>query len=78
MRITSELVCTILSFTDPTAGHNTIALYDLLGRKITTLADNYFEAGPVTIREDVSALASGTYIVVISGPGYVRSAKFIR
>jgi hypothetical protein len=37
-------------------------VYDLLGRKVATLADGVFEAGSYSATWDASGFAAGTYL----------------
>ncbi len=69
-----------LSYPNPTAGAATIEfrlatpaavqlhVYDVLGRRVTTLADGELAAGPHQVRIPAGALASGTYIYRLQTP----------
>jgi PKD repeat protein len=51
-----------------------LALYDLMGRKLRTLADEYRTSGTHTLRLDGSDLESGNYhLVLTTGSGQVRT-----
>jgi hypothetical protein len=68
------------SFPNPTAGTATIRfalgeaadvrldVYDVLGRRVSTLADGLMTAGGHEVRFDARALASGTYVYRLSTP----------
>ena len=68
------------SFPNPTAGAATIrfslgeaadvrlAVYDVLGRQVATLADGLMAAGPHEVRLNTGALASGTYVYRLTTP----------
>jgi photosystem II stability/assembly factor-like uncharacterized protein len=47
----------------PAASHLTVAVYDVLGRRLRVLHDGPAAAGPLGIRLDTSALAPGTYVL---------------
>ncbi len=51
--------------------HVTLSVYDLLGRKVSLLADGFHHAGVHTISFDASALSSGVYIYRLETGGTV-------
>lgn len=65
---------TLLSYPNPVRGeaaivfaldapqHVRLAVYDLMGREVAVLADEYASAGTKTVRFDAAGLASGTYV----------------
>lgn len=69
-----------LSYPNPTAGATTIEfqlaasadvqlhVYDVLGRRVSTLADGLLAAGPHRVRIPAGALASGTYVYRLQTP----------
>ena len=59
---------TALAFTLPVAGHVTLAVYDLAGGRIATLADNVLTAGQHVVSLDASDWPSGLYFARLSGP----------
>ncbi len=65
----------------PQRAYLSIQLYDALGRRVATLAENSFSAGSHRFRLNGSELASGRYFVRISIPAViteVRPAIYIR
>jgi hypothetical protein len=52
-----------------------ISVYDLLGREVTALIDDRFEAGRHTKRLPTSALAPGMYFVRLRTPNTTRTRK---
>lgn len=52
-----------VTLTLATASGVTVALYDVLGRRLRVLHDGPAAAGPLGIRLDTSALAPGTYVI---------------
>lgn len=55
----------------------TIKNYDILGREIATLIDEFQDAGYKEGRFDASALASGIYIYRLVTGNYVSAKKMI-
>jgi hypothetical protein len=53
----------------------TIALYDLMGRRVRTLVQGGETAGRKQARLDVSGLAAGTYFVRMRADGTTRTRK---
>ncbi len=51
-----------LSFALPAAGHATLVVFDLAGRRVARLADGPFAAGPHAIIWEAGGLASGVYL----------------
>jgi YVTN family beta-propeller protein len=73
---------TTISFTLPAAGNAELAIYDLLGRRITTLADGLQPAGPQNLRwdgraRDGSPAWPGVYFARLVTGGRAMSARFI-
>lgn len=75
------------SFPNPTAGTATIRfalgeaaevrldVFDVLGRRVSTLADGLMVAGDHEVRLDARALASGTYVYRLSTPVGIQSRR---
>ena len=73
---------TTVSFTLPAAGRAELAIYDLLGRRIVTLADGVQPAGPRSIHwdgraRDGSPAWPGVYFARLVTAGQAMSARFI-
>ena len=71
---------TTVAFDLVRAGRATVAVYDLGGRRLTTLADGMFEAGRHEVvwtgMDDLGQAApSGTYLVRLVGESAVRTVK---
>jgi|GEM_PF-1526847 len=60
----------------PEGGWATLAVYDLLGRRVETLLAEEVPAGVREVRWDASALASGTYVYRLEATGTVVSRRF--
>lgn len=58
---------TLISWRSPKAGWQTIKLYDLMGREIETIADNYYDAGfNSKLYIANSSLTSGVYFIKLT------------
>lgn len=69
---------TSIRFSLPTStARASLSVYDLLGRRIATLADGPLEAGPHSVRFDASALSSGVYMYRLEAGGQVLSRRMI-
>ncbi|MFN1836118.1 invasin domain 3-containing protein [Balneola sp. MJW-20] len=71
---------TTIRFATPLEGPVNLEVYDVLGRKVATLADRNFQAGYHDIRWSSSGLASGIYIyrLVTSGGTFVKKMSLIK
>lgn len=54
-----------------------LKVYDLLGRKVATLANEQMEPGTYTVKFDGSALSSGVYLYQLKSGGFVQTKKFV-
>ncbi len=68
---------TVISFSLPSAQQVKIEIFNILGQKVTTLADRGFEAGDHEIEFDGSALANGVYFYRIKADGEVKTKKML-
>ncbi len=66
---------TVIRYDIPIDAHVVIDIYDVLGRRISSLEDNYKPAGSYVVRWDASALASGIYYYRMEATGTVESTK---
>ncbi len=60
---------TIIDFSLSKPGFTSLILYDMFGRKITTLASKHFTTGSHSVEFDASTLASGNYIYTLTVEG---------
>jgi hypothetical protein len=67
----------MLSFTLPSAGQVELSLFDLLGRRITTLEEGYRAAGEHTVRFDQKSLPSGVYLMRLEAGEEVAVKKVV-
>jgi hypothetical protein len=68
---------TTISFTLPYESRANLTVYDLLGRRVATLIDQFLSAGHHRIQWDASGNVSGTYFYVIKAGDGVDSKKMI-
>ena len=68
---------TEISFGVPKDEKVTLAVYDLLGRRVATLVNGEIGAGFHTVTWDASRLASGVYIYRITAGDYIQSRRML-
>jgi glucuronoarabinoxylan endo-1,4-beta-xylanase len=68
---------TVLRFDLPVASDVHMAVYDLLGRAVQTVADGAWPAGSHEVRFDAGTLPSGAYLVRLEAGGVVRTRKIM-
>ncbi len=68
---------TAVQFALPRASWIRLALYDVNGRRVTTLAQGVFGAGRVTRTVRATGLASGVYFLRLEGPGLTRTKRVV-
>jgi hypothetical protein len=55
----------------PVESHVQVTVYNLLGQRVTVLAEGYFEAGMHRVRFDADGLSSGVYLIHASVKGEI-------
>ena len=68
---------TTIEFSLPERELIRLAVFDVLGKEVTTLAQGVKEAGKYTIRFDASALQSGVYFYRLTAGGYTELKKML-
>jgi hypothetical protein len=68
---------TTISWQSPLGSHQTLKVYDLLGREVATLVDEYKEAGKYEAVFDASELSSGVYYYRLQTENYTAANKMI-
>ena len=68
---------TKISWQSPVNGQQTLKVYDVLGREVATLVDEYREAGSYEVEFDASNLPSGMYIYRLQSGSYSDVKKMI-
>ncbi len=68
---------TEIAFDLPAASHVTLEIYNVLGQRVTVLADGSYNAGQHTVTWDASNQASGIYFYRLTTPDYVATKKML-
>ena len=68
---------TEIRFDIPKSGDVTLDIYNIIGQKVVTIADGYFEAGTYTHEWDASPYSSGIYLYNLRIDDYTMSKKMI-
>jgi hypothetical protein len=68
---------TVIRWQSPVASHQTLKVYDALGREVATLVNQWREAGRYSVEFDGSKLASGVYIYKLTAGSYTASRKMM-
>ncbi len=68
---------TKIKYSIPFAGKVKIKVYDVLGKEVKTLTDEYKEAGIYEIKFDGSNLSSGIYLYRITAGTFTKTLKFV-
>ncbi len=68
---------TKISWQSPVSSRQTLKVYDVLGREVATLVDEYREAGNYEIEFNASNLPSGVYIYKLKAGEFVQNKKMI-
>jgi hypothetical protein len=66
---------TNISFAIPKAGNVKLVVYDILGREVATLLNDFKQAGSYTIPFNASEFASGVYVYRMESGGFVDVKK---
>lgn len=68
---------TVISYQLPAISVVTLRVYDVLGRKITTLVDDVQQAGIHSVRWDASRYSSGVYLYRLTSNAFVQTRKMV-
>ena len=68
---------TNINFSLPAASDVKLAVYDMLGREVSLLANGRFDAGSYTIDYDASNLTSGIYFYTLSAGSFTETKKMM-
>jgi hypothetical protein len=68
---------TKISFALPKAGNVELSVYDLLGREVSTLVNEFKTPGSYTINFNASSLASGVYFYTIKSGDFTDTKKMV-
>ena len=68
---------TTIKYQIPNAGNVTLKVFDILGREVTTLVDEFKNEGRYEVNFNASKLASGVYIYSIKSNDFTASKKLL-
>jgi hypothetical protein len=68
---------TTISYLLPTQSHVTLKVFDLLGREVATLVDDYKEAGYYEASFDASSLSGGVYYYRLQAGTFTETKKLL-
>jgi hypothetical protein len=68
---------TIISYSIPKDEFVELKVYDILGKEVTKLVNEYQISGTHTVSFDASSLPSGTYVYTIKAGNYTESKKMV-
>jgi hypothetical protein len=68
---------TTISFGLPKSSNIKLIVYDLLGREVKALVNEFRQAGNYSVNFDASNLASGVYLYKLEAEGFVSSKKML-
>ncbi len=68
---------TKIEYSLPKGSHISLKVYDLLGREVVTLKNEFQAAGKYSVEFDGSNLASGMYLYVLAADNFIVSRKMI-
>jgi hypothetical protein len=68
---------TKITYQIPERGYVSLKVYDILGNEITTLIDEYKEAGKYTVKFDGDELISSIYFYILRSRSYVETRKML-
>lgn len=68
---------TVISWQSPIDSRQTIKVYDILGKEVVTLVDEFKAAGRYSVKFDGRGLASGVYIYQLRSGDFVASKKML-
>lgn len=68
---------TVISYQLPVSGDVTLKVYDVLGREVATLIDEYREAGYHEVEFNSAGLASGIYYYQLNTGSFIKTKKMV-
>jgi len=68
---------TQIKYALPSAGHVTLAVYNVLGQRVTNLVDGFREAGEHTEQWDASGYGSGVYFYRLSAGSFTETKRMV-
>jgi hypothetical protein len=68
---------TVINYEQPENGFVTLKIYDILGKEITTLVNEFREAGSYNVEFNASKLSSGLYFYKLQTGSFVSTKKMV-
>lgn len=68
---------TRISWQSPVGCRQTLKIYDILGKEVATLVDEFRESGKYEITFDASKLSSGIYLYQLQAGSYIETKKMM-
>jgi len=68
---------TVISYQLPVSSNVSIKVYDLLGREVSTLVEEYKQAGKYQINFNADGLSSGVYYYQLKTGNFIQTKKLI-
>ncbi|BDQ02636.1 LamG-like jellyroll fold domain-containing protein [Ignavibacterium sp.] len=68
---------TKISWQLPVSSHQTLKVYDVLGKEVATLVDEYRDSGKYEVEFDASKLSSGIYFYKLNAGSFSETKKMI-
>jgi hypothetical protein len=68
---------TIINYQIPNDGQVTLKVYDVLGREVKTLVNEFKQVGRYSVTLDASSLATGVYFYRLTSGNYVSTRKML-
>jgi photosystem II stability/assembly factor-like uncharacterized protein len=69
---------TKITWQSPVSGYTTLKVYDVLGREVATLVNEYLNAGSYEVEFNAFGLSSGVYLCrLINNSGYSKTIKML-
>jgi hypothetical protein len=68
---------TVIKYQTPTNNHVTLAVFDVLGREVATLVDEFEGAGFKSVQFNAGGLSSGVYYYRLQAGSYAETKKLL-
>lgn len=68
---------TKISWQAPISSHQTLKVYDLLGKEVTALVDEYLPAGSYEVEFNANQLSSGVYFYKLQAGSFIETKKMV-
>ncbi len=75
--LTRSIYETQIIYSVPEEGEVSLIIYDLLGKKITTLVNGFIRAGTYEINFDAHKLSSGIYLYNLKAGKFSKTKKLV-